>query len=218
MPYAKETLKVRSNGTTKDSTMREIANLFGFTGLHDLGPALERVWASEGQRGRRSPFPATVMPRCWPRQGHRSISSAVALVSETEVCSGACSPTSDATPTAGCPRAPRTATRSPTSSDCCRGPPPTGTDPTAFRARRGRPSPRTREPEARRGAQPRPARPPPVHLRRRNILKPFSDVTLWVHPRTGEVLAREAGPRAWQPPRSRRPSARTRSTARPPGA
>ncbi len=192
MPHAKETLQVRSDGTTRASTIREIANLFAFTGLHDLGPALERVWAGEGQRGRRSPFPATVMlAMLAAARVTGSISSAVALVSEPEVWQRCVLAYERRDRDSRLPaRAPNRDQVTYFKRLLVEEPAHLGRIRQRFvvaAVGQARALGNLRPVEEPNLAQPDPHQ---CIYADGTILKPFSDVTLWVHPRTGEVLAR----------------------------
>jgi hypothetical protein len=53
MPYAPETKRSSPTGTSKAAQVDELADLFGFSGLHQLVPVIEGVMGRPGSRGRR---------------------------------------------------------------------------------------------------------------------------------------------------------------------
>lgn len=86
MPYSPDTIKSKASGAVKDAAATEIVNLFGFVGLHEMAAAVEPVLARAGQRGRRSPYPAVVLlAMLVAARVTGSISSAVAALAEPDL-------------------------------------------------------------------------------------------------------------------------------------
>ena len=85
MPYAPETRRKTTTGTSKSSSTQEIIDLFGFTGLHQLGQVLDGVLAQPGSTGQRSSYPATaLLATCAAARAAHSRAAALKILSHRE--------------------------------------------------------------------------------------------------------------------------------------